>query len=178
MIDPITLLTVGPTALRAVGALFGNDSKAAEVANKVADVAEAVRGQPRMKQEQAIEQAQAAMTSQERQILGEIHVRLEQIAAEREARQYQHAETLYESTQQTFRATERYGTDYAKNTRPLLARLSGYAGLLLAVIWVMAYLLGRTSHAPDAVVIGAVMSMAYAYMGMRTVDGFGQSGKS
>ena len=100
------------------------------------------------------------------------------VAAEREARQLEHQETLHESTQATFRATEQYGTDFAKNTRPLLARVSGIAGLAVGAVWTLLYVTGKTERAPDPTVIGMLMSMAFTYMGMRTVDAFSRKGKS
>ncbi|MCP5230678.1 MAG: hypothetical protein H6948_01045 [Zoogloeaceae bacterium] len=183
MIDPITLLTVGPTVLRAVGALFGADSTAGQVAGKIADVADAVAGQPPARQRAAVNDAVDRLTPAEREALGKIQVRLARIEAEREARRLQHDETLAGQVAATAQAEQVHGTDYAKNTRPMLARRSGLTGLVVGGLWTVAYLAdlalgtGRVPP-PDAMVISALMGMAYAYMGMRTADGFSRIGKS
>ena len=178
MIDPITLLTAGPTVIRAIGRLFGGGSKAAEVANTVADVVDAVTGKPPAEQRRAVNDAIAQLTPEQRVEWQQLQVELAKVAAEREARQLEHQETLHESTQATFRATEQYGTDFAKNTRPLLARVSGIAGLAVGAVWTLLYVIGKTERAPDPTVIGMLMSMAFTYMGMRTVDAFSRKGKS
>ncbi|MCP5136052.1 MAG: hypothetical protein H6981_04555 [Gammaproteobacteria bacterium] len=183
MIDPITLLTAGPTVLRAVGSLFGSDSTAAQVAGKIADVADAVAGKPPAQQRAAVNDAVAQLSPAEREALGQIQVRLAEIEAEREARRLQHDETLAGQVAATAQAEQQYGTTYAKDTRPMLARRSGLTGLVVGGLWTVAYLAdlalgtGRVPP-PDAVTISALMGMAYAYMGMRTADRFSARGKS
>ena len=70
----------------------------------------------------AVNDAVAQLSPAEREALGQIQVRLAEIEAEREARRLQHDETLAGQVAATAQAEQQYGTTYAKDTRPMLAR--------------------------------------------------------
>lgn len=108
--------------------------------------------------------------------------RLEELAIERhkaelEAETAQHAES-----QKTIQTEAEHGTDYVKNTRPKIARLSGYATIVYCLVFETGRLIaeawGGTLGGADVAVAAILFSPCGTYMTMRTFDGFSKKGRS
>lgn len=175
--DPMTLLTLGPAVIRTVGKLFGG--KTEEVANKVSDVVDAVRGKPDAAAR--IKSAVDALPAEAQVELKKIGVHAMEIKADLQKAQLEAETARHSESQQTIRTEAQYGTDYVKNTRPRIARLSGYATVAYILVAEAARLIteawGGSLHGADAVIAGMLFSPCGTYMTMRTVDGFSKFGK-
>ncbi|WP_299197948.1 hypothetical protein [uncultured Amphritea sp.] len=178
------LLTAGPSLIRMAGELFGGE-KASSVSEKLASAVEVAGGMSTDGAKAHIEQVVSGMPAEDVAVVMQLKVKLEEIAAEREKNQLNHQLGMHHETQETIRTEAINGTDYVKETRPKMARLSGYSGT--------AYVLGAElvsriaplfNHVEDGVLVaytiagaspivaGVLYGPLFTYMGMRTVDAF------
>lgn len=178
--DPITLLAVGPALIRMVGGMFGG--KAAEVANKVADVADSVKGIPAGMAKMQMAKAIANLTPAEQSELNKITVQLAEIERDREAIRLKADTDQFNTSQETIRKEMDTGDEYVKHTRPMMARISTYTGLgymlLAEIISRVAQFNGKAISGADVALAGTLLGPAGFYMTMRTVDAFTKAGKS
>ncbi len=178
--DPITLLTVGPALIRTIGGLFGG--KTSDVAEKVADVVDSVRGLPKDAAQAKVGQMMAEMPPEDLVELKKIGVQLAEIERDREANRLNADTAQFSASQETIRKEMDTGDDYVKHTRPMMGRISTYAGLgyilLAEIISRLAQLNGNTISGADVQVAGTLLGPAGFYMTMRTVDAFTKRGKS
>lgn len=111
-------------------------------------------------------------------------VRLQELANENDASIRQHIADMarieleqHQATQQTIQSGDNATDDYARRTRPLMARVSLWVtllyGVLLEVLSVYDYGDGASWE-----VISLLSAPAWAYMGLRTFDGFAPYSKS
>lgn len=134
----------------------------------------------------AIEQAvardpQAAIKLQEIQMRHK--ERLEELALERHRADLEAETALHSASQETIRTEAQHGTDYVKETRPKIARLSFYAGagyvLLAEGARMVAALMGQPGWSgADTSLLAALFGPVGFYMTMRSVDAFSTKGKS
>ena len=114
-----TFLKTGPDLIRTIGSVFGDDKQ--ETANKVANLVSFASGKPNP--EQALNQALSALSpqglAQLKSLATECEVELARIAANKET-------TLHQQTQQTIQNGDNSSNAYVSNTRPYMARISGY----------------------------------------------------
>lgn len=110
--------------------------------------------------------------------------RLEELALDRHKADLDAETKRHEASQETIRAEAEHGTDYVKNTRPKIARLSFYAGTLYALVSAAAALITLALHGdssqmfPDPTLLGTLYGPAGFYMTMRSVDAFSRKGKT
>lgn len=179
-----TLLAAGPALIRMAGRFFDSDNAAA-VSEQLARTVEAASGLSPAAAQNHVENAVANMPDEDVAVVMELKVKLEEIAAEREKNRFNHELGMHQQTQETIRTEAVHGTDYVKETRPKMARLSGYAGTVYILV---AELLHRVAplfnHVEDEKLITYAIAGAdplvaatlygplFTYMGMRTVDAF------
>ena len=84
----------------------------------------------------------------------------------------------YKASQKTIQTQAQYGTDYVKNTRPKIARLSFYAGAAYALGMTIAHVAITGAPGPDAALLGTLFGPCGFYMTMRSVDAFSKTGKT
>ena len=202
MIDPITLLTVGPSVIRAIGGLFGGKTK--DVADTVAGIADKVRGLPADRQQQEFANQLNNLPPDALVELKKIALESDKIKAEQEqaklaAQTEQHAQSM-----ETIRTEAIHGTDYVKETRPTIARRSFIAGTVYVLLaegvklatdlvhffnqpditnQVQALSEASTTTAlllqgADPAIAGILYGPCVWYMTMRTADAFSTKGKT
>ncbi|MCL1048444.1 hypothetical protein L2755_02195 [Shewanella abyssi] len=171
--DPLTLTAIastliksGPDLIRGIGSFFDDDYSGQakqDTANKVANLVDIAAGKPNP--EQALNQALTSLSPQDllqlKSVAAECEVQLARIAANRDT-------TLHLQTQQTIQNGDNSSNPYVSETRPYMARLSGYI--------TGAYVLGLDGAAAFAHGTGASLDMAMllvapllAYMGLREI---------
>ncbi|MCE2594422.1 hypothetical protein K6Y31_06305 [Motilimonas cestriensis] len=166
-----TLLKVGPSVVKAVGSLFGGDTE--DTAIKVANTVDHIRGSLSSKEAQqvAMEQALNQMPPAQFVQLQQMQVELAKIDQERESRQFQHDETLNQQQQATIQNGDNAQGEYVRQTRPLIARICTYAALLYTIGF-EALKAQDVGTGASWELLGCLLSMPMAYMGVRTWDAF------
>lgn len=108
--------------------------------------------------------------------------RLEQLALDRHQADLEAETKRHAESQTTIRTEAQHGTQYVKETRPRIARLSGYATVAYVLTAEAARLITDSLGTP---IVGAQEAVALVlfspcgtYMTMRTFDGFSGKGKS
>ena len=163
------LIESGPTLIRSIGNLFGSQGKKA--ADVTADIVESVAGLAPANAEHRVRQQLQGLPPETLEQLEGLRIQLERIALEREKNQLDYQRDLHRETQQTIRHGDRHGTDYVKETRPKIARMSTYAALLYAFVFQGLAAFDQGSGV-DWWVLGTLFSPALTYMGVRTIDAF------
>jgi len=163
-------MEVGPAAIRGISSLFGGS----ETANKVADMVQSVDsvfGDNKAG-------AQIELANQMQKLPPESLVELERIKVEMEKEITRRQELALNDkqaqqheTQETIRSGDKAEDPYIRTTRPLMARQSMWATILYCFLM-------EGLHAFDYgvgidVAVAAMLSTpAWAYLGLRTLDGF------
>lgn len=181
-----TLLQAGPAILRTVGGWFGDN--VAAVADNVADMVEAVTTNTApAERQQTMEQWLQSLPPEQLAALSSIHVQIEQISLERDNAVLADRQSAQREQQDTIRNGDNAANDYVRRTRPLMARLSLYAGaayvLLLTLGQIAAAVFTAYGHpfttpAPDWDIALMLLTPALGYLGFRTLDGFAPFSKS
>lgn len=163
----------GPAMIRGIASLFGGSETAVSVANKVADMVEQVSGIGF-----TAEQQQANIEQQLMRLPPEAIAELQKLKLELEKEQTRRLEleradqqAEQASTQQTIREGDGAKDEYVRHTRPLMARQSWQAGALYIVLFTVLSAFGKGSG-PDFEMAMLMLTPAWAYMGLRTLDGF------
>ena len=159
----------GPALIRGISAMFGGS----DTANKVADMVEQVSGIGfTAEQQQAnIEQQLMRLPPEAIADLQKLKVELEKEQTRRLELQLADQQSEQATTQQTIREGDIATDTYVRNTRPLMARQSWYATALYVLAFEGLSVAGFGGGA-DISVIAMLSSPAWAYMGLRTLDGF------
>lgn len=172
--DPITLLSAGSLLIRTIGGALGGKTK--DIADKVADVADAVSGKPKAVQQQQMQAALSQLPPDAMIELQKLTVEVKRINADREKAALEHEEKIYSESQQTIRAQDTGADEYVRRTRPKIARLSAYLGFGYALIMEVLHRIGEfTGHAmagADSGLLATLLGPVGFYMTMRTVDAF------
>lgn len=159
----------GPALIRGISAMFGGS----DTANKVADMVEQVSGIGfTAEQQQAnIEQQLMRLPPEAIADLQKLKVELEKEQTRRLELQLADQQSEQTTTQQTIRDGDVATDTYVRNTRPLMARQSWYATAFYVLAFEGLSVAGFGEGA-DISVIAMLSSPAWAYMGLRTLDGF------
>lgn len=166
----------GPAMIRGIASLFGGS----DTANKVADIVEQVSGvgMTAEQQQAAIERQLGGIYSPaERAELEKLKVELEKEQTRRRELETADLQAEQATTQQTIREGDSATDEYVRNTRPLMARQSWYATALYVLAFEGLRVAGYGDGA-DLSVISLLSSPGWAYMGLRTIDGFAPHPKS
>lgn len=108
--------------------------------------------------------------------------KLEELALERHRADLEAETERHQASQKTIQTEAKHGTEYVKETRPKIARLSGYATVGYILAAEAAKLLGtfaeaKVPGASEAIAL-VLFSPCGTYMSMRTIDGFSKKGRS
>ena len=179
--DLITLLTAGPTVIRAVGRLFGG--KTADVADTVAGVVDSVSALPPALAKQKIAQHLAQMPPEQLIELKSIEAKLAEIEKEREAARLAAETAQHAETQSTARVEAQSDDAYVRRTRPKLARHSAYFAFGYAMTAGVGFQIanvvyGTSLPGVDTWIVGTLFAPCLTYMGVRSVDAFSNKGKT
>jgi len=108
--------------------------------------------------------------------------RLEELALERHKADLEAETARHAASQKTIQTEAEHGTDYVKETRPKIARLSGYATIGYCLVAEAAHLISvawsGSVPGADVAVAAVLFSPCGTYMTMRTFDGFGKKGRT
>lgn len=163
-------LEYGPTAIRGISSMFGGSETADKVADAV-EKADAMFGATK-------EQKTLSITRDLQSLPPESFVELQRINAELEKEKTRRQElTLadnqaeHHETQETIRAGDKAEDPYIRKTRPLMARQSMWAVILYCFLMELMKA-GGIGTGVDPWVAGILSTPAWAYLGLRTLDGF------
>ncbi|EQB9058576.1 hypothetical protein ACYVO5_000157 [Vibrio parahaemolyticus] len=169
-------MEVGPTAIRGISSLFGGS----ETADKVADMVEQVDGALGMTKEQK----EMSLINEMQKLPPESLVELERVKAEmqkevtrRQEISLQDKQKEHEQTQLTIRNGDNATDERVRRTRPDIAR-SSFWMMCLYVFAFEALSAKGFGDGADIYVALTIGAFAYAYFGLRTVDGFAPYSKS
>lgn len=181
--DPVTIGVIAraaPAALRALRALL--PGKAGEVAGKLATVADAVKPLAPSDREAAIKQAIETMPPEERRELLSVTVKLRELEGEARRAELEAETERHREAQTTIRTETESGTEYARNSRPYIARQAYQAGgayaLACECVSRVASFHGASVPGADPAVLAALLAPVVWYMTMRTVDSFSATGRT
>ncbi|HHC6515903.1 TPA: hypothetical protein ACN35K_003076 [Vibrio parahaemolyticus] len=169
-------MEVGPAAIRGVSSMFGGN----ETANKVADMVEQIDGALGMTKEQK----EMSLINEMQKLPPESLVELERIKAEmekevtrRQKLTLEDKQQEHEQTQLTIRNGDNAKDEYVRHTRPKMARQSFFMMVLYIVAMEIMKANGSGTGA-DVYLALTIATPAFAYLGLRTIDGFAPYSKS
>ena len=166
----------GPALIRGIAGLFGGS----DTANKVADMVEQVSGigLTAAQQQASIEEQLGRITDPA------VLVELQNLKSEMEKEQTRRLElqladrqSEQHETQETIRNGDTATDTYVRNTRPLMARQSWY----VTALYVLAFeglAVADLGTGADLSMVAMLSTPAWAYLGLRTLDGFAPHPKS
>ena len=168
--DIISLLTAGPSIIRGIGSLFGGDTK--DVADKVANVADAITGKSPASQKEEMQRLVDSLPPEAMVDLKRIANEAQRIKNEARARDLEHEER--HTSEMTTRIIAETGSDdsFVRRTRPLMARWSAAIGSLYALGFEGLEAFDKGSGA-DLQILAALLTPAVAYITGRSVDKMG-----
>lgn len=161
----------GPTLIRGIASLFGGSGR--DTANKVADMVEQVSGIGfTAEQQQAnIEQQLSRLSPEAIADLQMLQVKMEREQTRRLELQLADQQSEQATTQQTIREGDTNHDEYVRHTRPLMARQSWQASAIYVVLFTVLKAFDR-GDGPDFDMVLLLLTPAWAYLGLRTLDGF------
>lgn len=178
LIPAIAALAVqqGPALIRGISSLFGGS----KTADKVADMVEQVSGigLTPAQQQASIEEQLGRITDPAVLVeLQQLKLELEKEQTRRQELALQDQQAEQRETQTTIRAGDGATDTYVRNTRPLMARQSWYVTALYVLAFEGLAVAGYGSGA-DLGMVAMLSTPAWAYLGLRTLDGFAPHPKS
>ncbi|MGL0958488.1 hypothetical protein ACSTD9_03335 [Vibrio vulnificus] len=169
-------LQAGPSVIRGISSLFGGNKTAENLAKAV----EAVDGAVSMSKEQK----QFALTRELQKFPPEALVDLERVKVEmekeitrRQELALQDKQAEHHETQETIRAGDKAADEYVRQTRPKMARQS-FLYMVLYVFLFEGLKVHGSGTGADIYIALTIGSLAFAYHGLRTIDGFAPYSKS
>lgn len=159
----------GPALIRGISAMFGGS----DTANKVADMVEQVSGVgfTAAQQQEKIEQQLMLLPTEAIAELQKLKIELEKEQTRRLDLQLADQQSEQATTQQTIREGDTNHDEYVRHTRPLMARQSWQASAIYVVLLTTLKAFGY-GDGPDFDMVLLLLTPAWAYLGLRTLDGF------
>lgn len=160
----------GPALIRGIASLFGGS----DTANKVADMVEQVSGigLTAAQQQASIEDQLNRITDPAVLVeLQKLKIELEKEQTRRLELQLADQQSEQATTQQTIREGDTNHDEYVRHTRPLMARQSWQASAIYVVLFTVLKAFGY-GEGPDFDMVLLLLTPAWAYLGLRTLDGF------
>jgi hypothetical protein len=160
----------GPAMIRGIASLFGGS----DTANKVADMVEQVSGinLTAAQQQASIEDQLNRITDPTALVeLQKIKVELEKEQNRRRELETADLQAEQATTQQTIREGDANKDEYVRHTRPLMARQSWQVSAIYVVLFSVLQAFGYGTGADFDMVL-LLLTPAWAYLGLRTLDGF------
>ncbi len=169
IITSALLLKGGSMLLNALGSAKGGKTK--QVTDVLSNVIDAVQGKRPDQQLSAVANTIDNLTGEERKALAEIERDLKQIETQREQNQYQYNIAMHNAQQKTIQNGDNSQGEYTRQTRPKMARFSGYIGSAYVIgMEVLSIALNGTGANWQLATL--LFSPLLAYMGFRTFDAF------
>ena len=163
-------LEYGPTAIRGISSMFGGSETADKVADAV-EKADAMFGATKEQKELAVTRQLQNLPPESLVELEKIKVELEKQKTRRQELELNDKQAEHHETQETIRAGDKAEAPYIRKTRPLMARQSMWAVILYCFLMELMKANGIGAGV-DPWVAGILSSPAWAYLGLRTLDGF------
>lgn len=166
----------GPALIRGIAGMFGGS----ETADKVADMVEQVSGLglTAAQQQASIEEQLGRITDPAALLeLQKLRNEMEKEQTRRQELELQDRQTEQHETQETIRSGDAATDTYVRNTRPLMARQSWYVTALYVLAFEGLAVAGFGTGA-DLSMVAMLSTPAWAYLGLRTLDGFAPHPKS
>lgn len=166
----------GPAMIRGIAGWFGGS----ETANKVADMVEQVSGigLTAAQQQASIEEQLGRITDPAALVeLQKLKNEMEKEQTRRLELQLADRQSEQHETQETIRNGDTATDTYVRNTRPLMARQSWY----VTALYVLAFeglAVADLGTGADLSMVAMLSTPAWAYLGLRTLDGFAPHPKS
>ena len=160
----------GPAMIRGIAGWFGGS----ETANKVADMVEQVSGigLTAAQQQASIEEQLGRITDPAALVeLQKLKIEMEKEQTRRLELQLADKQNEQHETQETIRSGDGATDTYVRNTRPLMARQSWYVTALYVLAFEGLKVAGFGDGA-DWSMAAMLSTPAWAYLGLRTLDGF------
>lgn len=167
---------LGPAAIRGVAHLFGGSDTAEKVASAV-EKADSVLGLSKDAKELAVTRELQSLPPEARVELERIKVELEKQVTRRQELVLSDKQAEHHETQTTIRSGDNAQDEMVRHTRPLMARRSFWMMVLyiIGMEGLKAFSYGAGADWTLAMTLG---TPAFAYLGLRTVDGFAPYSKS
>lgn len=169
-------LQAGPSVIRGISSLFGGN----ETAENLAKAVEAVDGAVSMSKEQkqiALTRELQAMPPEALVDLERVKVEMEKEITRRQELALQDKQAEHHETQETIRAGDKAADEYVRQTRPKMARQS-FLYMVLYVFLFEGLRVNGLGAGADIYIALTIGSIAFAYHGLRTIDGFAPYSKS
>lgn len=166
----------GPALIRGIAGWFGGS----ETANKVADMVEQVSGigLTAAQQQASIEEQLGRITDPAALVeLQKLKIEMEKEQTRRLELQLADKQSEQHETQETIRSGDGATDTYVRNTRPLMARQSWYVTAFYVLAFEGIKVAGFGDGA-DWSMAAMLSTPAWAYLGLRTLDGFAPHPKS
>lgn len=166
----------GPALIRGIAGMFGGS----KTADKVADMVEQVSGigLTATQQQASIEEQLGRITDPAVLVeLQKLKNEMEKEQTRRQELELQDRQAEQHETQETIRSGDAATDAYVRNTRPLMARQSWY----VTAIYVLAFeglAVAGFGTGADLSMVAMLSTPAWAYLGLRTLDGFAPHPKS
>ncbi|ATG74426.1 hypothetical protein AN401_11645 [Zobellella denitrificans] len=173
----------GPGLLRSVGQLLGG--KAQATADTIATLTEQVgnvAGISPGDRTKALANVIQGLPAEHQVELARIHAQAEsealRLEVDRELARLQDRQAEHEQTQATIRGGDQASDELVRETRPLLARRSFWLTALYCLAAEAARLGGLAEEGAEIAVASLLAAPCWAYIGLRTLDGFAPYPKS
>lgn len=166
----------GPALIRGIAGMFGGS----KTADKVADMVEQVSGigLTAAQQQASIEEQLGRITDPVVLVeLQKLKNEMEKEQTRRQELELQDNQAEQHETQETIRNGDAATDTYVRNTRPLMARQSWYVTALYVLAFEGLAVAGFGTGA-DLSMVAMLSTPAWAYLGLRTLDGFAPHPKS
>lgn len=170
-------LEYGPAAIRGISSMFGGSETADKVADAV-EKADAMFGATKEQKELAVTRQLQNLPPESLVELEKIKVELEKQKTRRQELELDDKQAEHHETQETIRAGDKAEDPYIRKTRPLMARQSFWGMIAYIFIFeaIKAYM--PTASGADPWMALTIGTPAFAYLGLRTIDGFAKYPKS
>lgn len=169
-------LKVGPAAIRGISSLFGGSDTANKVADAVQEV-DSVLGMSKEQKELAVTRKLQALPPESMVELERIKLEMEKELTRRQELELNDKQAEHSETQTTIRNGDNAQDEYVRQTRPKMARQS-FALMVLYIVGMEVLKAMNFGDGADVYLALTIGTPAFAYLGLRTVDGFAPYSKS
>ncbi len=169
-------MEVGPAAIRGISSMFGGSVTADKVAEMVEQV-DSVIGMSKDNKAMSLAQKLQTLPPESLVELERIKVEMEKEVTRRQQLSLEDKQQEHEQTQLTIRNGDNATDERVRRTRPDIAR-SSFWMMCLYVFAFEALSAKGFGDGADIYVALTIGAFAYAYFGLRTVDGFAPYSKS
>ncbi|EOG1474706.1 hypothetical protein ACK3GY_002103 [Vibrio parahaemolyticus] len=169
-------MEVGPAAIRGISSMFGGSVTADKVAEMVEQV-DSVIGMSKDNKAMSLAQKLQTLPPESLVELERIKVEMEKEVTRRQQLSLEDKQQEHEQTQLTIRNGDNAKDEYVRHTRPKMARQSFF----MMVLYIVAMEIMKANNfgtGADVYLALTIAAPAFAYIGLRTIDGFAPYSKS